>query len=60
MAISGRHLQPVQAAVKMVETKGLSLRGGRRPTWQSREGTAGMGKASPTVYAARFDCSGAQ
>ncbi len=60
MSLPAAHLQFVQAAVKMVETKGLSLREGRRPTWQSREGTAGMGKASPTVYAARFDCSGAQ
>ena len=40
------HLQFVQAAVKMVETKGLSLRGGRRPTWQSREGICSPYKAS--------------
>ena len=39
MPLPAAHLQPVQAAVKMVEAKGLSLRGGRRPTWQSREGT---------------------
>ena len=60
MSLPALHLRNQQAVVKMVEAKGLSLRGGRRPTWQSREGTAGMGKASPTVYAARFDCSGAQ
>ena len=39
MSLPALHLRNQQAAVKMVETKGLSLRGGRRPTWQSREGT---------------------
>ena len=29
----------VQAVSKTVNAEGLSLRGGRRPTWQSREGT---------------------
>ena len=39
MALPALHLRNQQAVVKMVEAKGLSLRGGRRPTWQSREGT---------------------
>ena len=39
MAISGRHPRSVPAAVKTVLAPDLSLRGGRRPTWQSREGT---------------------
>ena len=39
MSLPAAHRRNQQAAVKMVETKGLSLRGGRRPTWQSREGT---------------------
>ena len=39
MSLPALHLRNQQAVVKMVETKGLSLRGGRRPTWQSREGT---------------------
>ena len=40
MAISGRHCRSERAIVKTVRTPDLSLRGGRRPTWQSREGTA--------------------
>ena len=39
MAISGRHCRSERAIVKTVRTSDLSLRGGRRPTWQSREGT---------------------
>ena len=39
MSLPALHLRNQQAVVKMVEAKGLSLRGGRRPTWQSREGT---------------------
>ena len=34
MSLPALHLRNQQAAVKMVETKGLSLRGGRRPTWR--------------------------
>ena len=39
MAISGRHCRSERATVKPACTPDLSLRGGRRPTWQSREGT---------------------
>ena len=39
MSLPAAHRRNQQAVVKMVEAKGLSLRGGRRPTWQSREGT---------------------
>ena len=39
VAISGRHCRSERAIVKTVRTSDLSLRGGRRPTWQSREGT---------------------
>ena len=39
MAISSRYCRSVRAIVKTVRTSDLSLRGGRRPTWQSREGT---------------------
>ena len=39
MAISGRYCRSERAIVKTVRTSDLSLRGGRRPTWQSREGT---------------------
>ena len=71
VAISGRHLQPVQAiADRMQYCRGgdsrtrhctggkcglilkrqwppsLSLRGGQRPTWQSREGTADSYRAA--------------
>ena len=39
MPLPATHLQSVQTAVKMASAPDLSLRGGRRPTWQSREGT---------------------
>ena len=35
MPLPALHCRPVQAAVKMVMASDLSLRGGRRPTWQS-------------------------
>ena len=38
MAISSRYCRSVRAIVKTARTSDLSLRGGRRPTWQSREG----------------------
>ena len=40
MAISGRHCPSERAIVKTATAPDLSLRGGHRPTWQSREGTA--------------------
>ena len=39
MPLPATHLQSVQTAVKMATASDLSLRGGRRPTWQSREGS---------------------
>ena len=39
MPLPATHLQSVQTAVKMASAPDLSLRGGRRPTWQSREGS---------------------
>ena len=36
MPLPATHLQSVQTAVKMANAPELSLRGGRRPTWQSR------------------------
>ena len=39
MPLPATHLQSVQTAVKMATAPDLSLRGGRRPTWQSREGS---------------------
>ena len=39
MPLPAPHLRLVQAAVKMANAPELSLRGGRRPTWQSREGS---------------------
>ena len=40
------HLQSVQATVKMANASDLSLRGGRRPTWQSRSTRPHRGKAT--------------
>ena len=40
MPLPARYSRPVQAIVKMVNAPELSLRGGQRPTWQSREGTS--------------------
>ena len=40
VAISGRHCPSERAIVKTATAPDLSLRGGHRPTWQSREGTA--------------------
>ena len=60
VAISGRHLQSVQAIAKMVCTPELSLRGGRRPTWQSREGTCSPYRPSLKWYALpNCHCEGA-
>ena len=39
MPLPAAHLQSVQATVKMANASDLSLRGGQRPTWQSREGS---------------------
>ena len=46
MSLPALHLRNQQAVVKMVEAKGLSLRGGRGPTWQSRAGICSPYKAS--------------
>ena len=74
MSLPAAHRRNQQAVVKMVEAKGLSLRGGRRPTWQSREGTCSSYKpplkwCAPIASVAalvvqgrraREKCSGAQ
>ena len=62
------HLQSVQATVKMANAFDLSLRGGRRPTWQSRSTRPHRGKATgetatafprlPRRFAPRNDTSG--
>ena len=62
------HLQSVQATVKMANASDLSLRGGRRPTWQSRSTRPHRGKATgetatafprlPRRFAPRNDTSG--
>ena len=46
VAISGRHCRSERAIVKTVRTSDLSLRGGRRPTWQSRSTRSDNRKAS--------------
>ena len=46
MPLPAQCCRPVQAIDKTVKAKGLSLRGGRRPTWQSREDTADSYRAS--------------
>ena len=43
------HLQSVQATVKMANASDLSLRGGRRPTWQSREGSHDFADSLPVI-----------
>ena len=54
MAISSRYCRSVRAIVKTARTSDLSLRGGRRPTWQSREGTAVQYEPSKNGMYPRF------
>ena len=49
-AISGRHCPSERAIVKTATAPDLSLRGGRRPTWQSREGTSSSYKVPIKTY----------
>ena len=49
-AISGRHCLSERAIVKTATAPDLSLRGGRRPTWQSREGTSSSYKVPIKTY----------
>ena len=49
MPLPALHCRPVQAAVKMVMASDLSLRGGRRPTWQSRAGSCDFAGGSPVI-----------
>ncbi len=68
MPLPATHLQSVQATVKMANASDLSLRGGRRPTWQSRSTRPHRGKATgetatafprlPRRFAPRNDTSG--
>ena len=68
MPLPATHLQSVQATVKMANAFDLSLRGGRRPTWQSRSTRPHRGKAIgenatafprlPRRFAPRNDTSG--
>ena len=68
MPLPATHLQSVQATVKMANAFDLSLRGGRRPTWQSRSTRPHRGKATgetatafprlPRRFAPRNDTSG--
>ena len=51
MPLPATHLQPVQAIVKMALAPDLSLRGGRRPTRQFREGTADRYRPSSKRHA---------
>jgi len=44
MPLPALYLCKEQAVIKMVKAKGLSLRGGRRPTWQSRSTMVVIGK----------------
>ena len=62
------HRRKRQAVVKMANAKGLSLRGGQRPTWQSRSSRLHRGKVTgeiatafprlPRRFAPRNDTSG--
>ena len=68
MPLPATHLQSVQTAVKMATASDLSLRGGRRPTWQSREGSYVFADGFPVIrhcparfprrFAPRDDTSG--
>ena len=68
MPLPATHLQSVQTAVKMATASDLSLRGGRRPTWQSREGSYVFADGFPVIrhcparfprrFAPRNDTSG--
>ena len=49
MPLPALHCRPVQAVVKMVMASDLSLRGGRRPTWQSRAGSCDFAGGSPVI-----------
>ncbi len=50
VAISGRHCPSERAIVKTATAPDLSLRGGHRPTWQSREGTSSSYKVPIKTY----------
>ena len=68
MPLPATHLQSVQATVKMANASDLSLRGGQRPTWQSREGSHDFADSLPVIrlgtarlprrFAPRNDTSG--
>ena len=62
------HRRKRQAVAKMANAKGLSLRGGQRPTWQSRGGSCDFADGFPVIrpgtarlprrFAPRNDTSG--
>ena len=68
MPLPALHRRKRQAVVKMANAKGLSLRGGQRPTWQSRSSRLHRGKVTgeiatafprlPRRFAPRNDTSG--
>ena len=68
MPLPAPHRRKRQAVVKMANAKGLSLRGGQRPTWQSRSSRLHRGKVTgeiatafprlPRRFAPRNDTSG--
>ena len=49
MPLPAQCCRPVQAIDKTMKSKGLSLRGGRRPTWQSREGSYVFADGFPVI-----------
>ena len=51
MPLPAQRRRPVQAFVKMKPASDLSLRGGQRPTWQSRGGTSDSYRPSIKRYA---------
>ena len=57
MPLPATRLQSVQTAVKMGNASDLSLRGGRRPTWQSRSTMVDNRKASANSQAVAGDCT---
>ena len=56
MSLPAAHRRNQQAVVKMVEAKGLSLRGGRRPTWQSHATAYGFAEAALLSDRVLQDC----
>ena len=57
MPLPAQHRHNQQAVVKMVKASDLSLRGGRRPTWQSRSTMVDNRKASANSQAVAGDCT---